>query len=260
VAKKHNLPVIEDACQAHLAEWRGRKVGNFGAAGCYSFQVTKNLPSGDGGAVITNDANLAQRIYAFHNNCRPRKMDSFNFTYLPMRAANFRMTEFQGAVLNVQMTRLEQYARTRDENAAYLTGLLRETPGLVPVKKYDGCTRSALHLYMMRYDSREFADLPRAKFLQALTAEGVPCSGGYALEDWTKLVKAAFSSRGGQRVFPESMFNQWAKNYRLPEYEKVCNEAVWFVQTMFLGSRTDMEQIVEAVRKIRAGAAALAKK
>ena len=89
--------MIEDACQAHLAEWRGRKVGTWGTTGCFSFQVTKNLPSGEGGAVLTNDRDLAERIYAFHGNCRARTVASFNFTYMPTRAANFRMTEFQGA-------------------------------------------------------------------------------------------------------------------------------------------------------------------
>ncbi len=108
VAKKHDLPVIEDACQAHMAEWRGRKAGTWGTTGCFSFQVTKNLPSGEGGAVLTNDHALAEKIYAFHCNCRARTVSSYNFTYTPTRAANFRMTEFQGALLTAQMTRLER--------------------------------------------------------------------------------------------------------------------------------------------------------
>ena len=77
VAKKHNLPVVEDACQAHLAQWRGRGVGTWGTTGCFSFQVTKNLPSGEGGAVLTNDGDLAEKIYAFHNNCRRRRSTAF---------------------------------------------------------------------------------------------------------------------------------------------------------------------------------------
>ena len=128
VAKKHNLPVVEDACQAHLAQWRGRGVGSWGATGCFSFQVTKNLRSGEGGAVLTGDDGLAEKLYAFHNNCRARKVDSLHFAYAPTRAANFRMTEFQGALLNAQMTRLEEQAGTRDENARYLAGLLASCP------------------------------------------------------------------------------------------------------------------------------------
>ncbi len=62
-ARKHSLPLVEDACQAHLAEWRGRVVGNWGLAGCYSFQASKNLTSGEGGAVLCNDDAFAEKVY-----------------------------------------------------------------------------------------------------------------------------------------------------------------------------------------------------
>ncbi len=176
VAKKHKLPVIEDACQAHLAEWRGRKVGTWGTTGCFSFQVTKNLPSGEGGAVLTNDRDLAERIFAFHGNCRARTVASFNFTYMPTRAANFRMTEFQGALLDAQMTRLEQNARKRHDNAKYLTGLLGQIPGIVPVKMYEGCTRNAWHLYMLRYQAEEFANLRRRSFCRPSMPRASPAA------------------------------------------------------------------------------------
>ena len=259
VAEKHKLPVIEDACQAHLAEWRGRKAGSLGTIGCFSFQVSKNLSSGEGGAVLTDDGELAEKIYAFHNNCRARKVDSYHFAYMPTRAANFRMTEFQGALLSAQMTRLEQNARTRDDNAKYLTSLLKEIPGLVPAKMYDGCTRNAWHLYMLRYNPEGFAGLPRGKFLQALTAEGIPASGGYDPVPWETMIKEAFGNPGGRRVYPEKDIAQWSERCRVPEHEKLCREAVWFTQNMLLGTRSDMEQIAEAVRKIHAHAGVLAK-
>ena len=142
IGKKHNVPVIEDACQAHLAEWRKSKVGTLGKVGCFSFQVTKNLPSGEGGAILTNDDELAQKLYAFHNNCRPRNVGSFTATTQNTRAGNFRMTEFQGTVLTTQMARIEEQARTRTENALYLSSLLRQIPGIMPAKMYDGCTRT----------------------------------------------------------------------------------------------------------------------
>jgi perosamine synthetase len=259
VAQKRKLPVVEDACQAHLAQWRGRSVGTWGAAGCFSFQVTKNLPSGEGGAVLTNDDALAEKTYAFHNNCRPRKVDSYHFAYTSTRAANLRMTEFQGAVLLAQMTRLEQYAQQRDENAKYLTSLLREIPGVVPAKMYDGCTRNAWHLYMLRYNADEFAGLPRGKFLQALGAEGIPCMGGYDVVPWAAFIKESFATRGARRVFSEQALAAWPERCRVPQYEKLCREAVWFTQNMLLGPRQDMDQIAEAVRKIRAHAGELAK-
>ena len=164
VAKRHKLPVIEDACQAHLAEWRGRKVGTWGTAGCFSFQVTKNLPSGEGGAVLTNDRDLSERIFAFHSNCRARTVASFNFTYMPTRAANFRMTEFQGPAQRPDdAAGAERPDPRRQRQVSYR--LLGQIPGIVPAKMYEGCTRNAWHLYMLRYKAEEFGQLPREKIL-----------------------------------------------------------------------------------------------
>jgi len=81
VASKRKIPVIEDACQSHLAEWKGKKAGSIGATGCFSFQVSKNLPSGEGGAIITDNGDVIERCYAFHNNGRGRRTSSYNFSY-----------------------------------------------------------------------------------------------------------------------------------------------------------------------------------
>ncbi len=258
-AKRHNLPVIEDACQAHLAEWRGRKAGSLGTLGCFSFQVSKNLCSGEGGAILAEDGDLAEKIFAFHNNCRARKVDSYNFTYTPTRAANFRMTEFQGALLSAQMTRLERHARIRDDNAKYLTGLLREIPGVTPARLHDGCTRNAWHLFMFRYNADEFAGLPKGKFRDALSAEGIPSSGGYEPVPWAAMIAEVFGSRGGRRVFSEKELAGWSERCPVPNHEKTCRDAVWFTQNMLLGARSDMDQIAEAIRKIRTHAGELAK-
>ena len=108
IAAKHKLAVVEDACHAPLAEWRGRKVGTCGTAGCFSFQVSKMLAAGEGGAILTDELNLAQRLYGFHSNGNGRRIAGASSK--DGRTANFRMTEFQGALLRVQMTRLEQQA------------------------------------------------------------------------------------------------------------------------------------------------------
>src|SRR6476620_5021135 len=120
VSRKHGIPVIEDACQAHLAEWRDRKVGTYGKAGCFSFQASKNLTSGEGGAILTEDDDLIERCYRFHNNSRGRQNSGDDFSYRQI-GANLRLTEFQAAILTAQMTRLQEQARTRDQNAAHLT-------------------------------------------------------------------------------------------------------------------------------------------
>src|SRR5688572_23080049 len=82
LGKKHNVAIVEDACQSHLAEWRGKRVGTLGDTGCFSFQASKNLNSGEGGALMTNDAELAEKCFAFHNNGSGRKSASSNFRYV----------------------------------------------------------------------------------------------------------------------------------------------------------------------------------
>lgn len=257
VAGKHKIPVLEDACQAHLAEWRGRKVGTLGAAGCFSFQVSKNLSSGEGGAVLSNDDALAERTYAFHNNGRGRGGSSFQ--YVGGRGANLRLTEFQGALLLAQMTRLEEQSRTRGENAGYLTSLLNEIPGIRPAKMYEGCTRNAYHLYMFRYDPTAFDGLTRAKFVRALNAEGIPCSTGYTPLHKDAGIREALASKGLRRIYPAAQLDGWVEKNACPENQALCSEAIWFTQPMFLGPKTDMDEIAAAVRKIGKHAAALAK-
>jgi dTDP-4-amino-4,6-dideoxygalactose transaminase len=128
IAARHRIPLIEDACQAHLAEWKGRKVGTFGATGCFSFQASKNLNSGEGGAILFQDEALRERAYAFHNNGSGLKAIGANFTYATS-GTNLRLTEFQAALLSAQMTRLQAQTRTRTENGRYLSAMLREIPG-----------------------------------------------------------------------------------------------------------------------------------
>ena len=178
IAGRRKVPVLEDACQAHLGEWRGRKLGTLGAAGCFSFQASKNLNSGEGGAILTSDDALAERCWAFHDNARARR--GRPAPPLGGRGANLRLTEFQAGLLLAQMTRLEAQSKAREENARYLTQQLREIPGILPARMHEGCTRNAYHLYMFRYQAERFAGLPRGRFLRALSAEGIPCSGGYS--------------------------------------------------------------------------------
>lgn len=258
VARARKIPVIEDACQAHLGEWRGRKVGTYGTTGCFSFQASKNLNSGEGGAVLTDDEALAEACYRFHNNSRGRRNTGGDFSYRGT-GANLRMTEFQAALLMAQMTRLEAQSRTRSENAAYLTSLLKQIPGITPARMYDGCTRNAYHLYMFRYDAERFASLPRATFLKALRAEGVSGSSGYSPLNKQPFLKDAFTSRGYQAIYSKERLAAWPDQNECPQNDRLCSEAVWFGQTMLLGPREDMEQIAEAISKIQKHAGDLAK-
>lgn len=255
VAKKHNLPVVEDACQSHLAEWRGKKAGSIGTTGCFSFQVTKNLSAGEGGAIISNDVELMDRVYSFQSNGRERT-NKYGFQYIN-NGTNMRMTEFQGALLLQGMKRLERQAKLREENAAYLTDQLKRIPGIAPAKMYEGCTRNAYHLYMFRYDPAGFSGLPRDKFLEALRQEGVSCGSGYTPLNKEPLIEKTVNTRMYRHVYGQERIDQYLKNNECPENDRLCKEAVWFFQSMLLGSKRDMDQIAEAIRKIHKHADAI---
>jgi perosamine synthetase len=254
IGRKRKLPVLEDACQAHLAEWRNRKVSTLGALGCFSFQASKNLNAGEGGALLTNDTDLYQACQSFHNNGRGDTGSGFGYV---RNGANLRITEFQAALLIEQLKRVEEQSHRREQNAAYLTKQLAEIPGIRPARMYPGATRNAYHLYMLRYDQSQFAGLPRARFLAALRAEGVPCSGGYTPLNKEPFLKHTFDSRAYRAIYPARQLAEWQERNHCPANDKLCEEAVWFTQTMMLGPREDMDQIAEAVRKIRRQAEAL---
>ncbi|MEC3878300.1 DegT/DnrJ/EryC1/StrS family aminotransferase [Parapedobacter sp. 10938] len=251
IGDKTNLPIIEDACQAHLAEWRGKKVGSFGLAGAFSFQSSKNLNCAEGGAVTTNDESFAKRCYNFHNQGQGGRGTSYG-TGVGTRGSNLRLTEFQSGLLLAQMTRLEEQSRLRHENAKYLTSLLEEIPGIEPAKLYEGTDRSAYHLYMFRYLKEHFDGLSRAQFLKALAAEGIPCSSGYTSMNKGDYVKSLATNRHYIKIYGKKKMHNWLEQNQFPQNDIIAEEqGVWFVQTVLLSSRKHMEQIAEAIMKIK---------
>ncbi len=258
IARKANVTLIEDACQAHLAEWKGKKVGNFGLGGAFSFQSSKNLNCAEGGAITTNSDEFARSCYTFHNQGREGSPAAFK-NGVGTRGTNLRLTEFQGSLLLAQMARVQEQTVTRNENALYLSKLLSAIPGIKPAKLYAGTTASAYHLYMFRYDKNQFAGLSREKFLDALRAEGVPCSSGYGKLNKDAYVTGLAKNKHFLKVYGEKTMQQWLEKNECPQNDLLCEQAVWLYQTMLLGSRTDMDQIAESIRKIQQYGAALAK-
>ncbi|RUL88060.1 DegT/DnrJ/EryC1/StrS family aminotransferase [Tautonia sociabilis] len=255
IARRRGLAVVEDACQAPLAEWRGKKVGTLGDLGCFSFQASKNLTSGEGGAVSTQDDRLYAECLSFQNNGRSGPGMPGIFA---RNGANLRLTEFQGALLATQLARLEPQSKTREENAAYLSEQLRRIPGITPARMYEGCTRNAYHLYMFRYDPDAFAGLPRSGFLKAMAAEGIPASGGYAPLYREPFLERALDSRAYRSIYSSARLASYRERLEFPGNERLCSEAVWLTQNMLLGSRADMDEIAGAIRKIQEHAGAIA--
>ena len=249
IARKHNLKVIEDACQAWLAEWRGKKCGTLGDLGCFSFQNSKHLPCGEGGAIIGNDEELMDRCYSFHNCGRPYGSVKRTSSY-PIIGTNRRMTEYQAAILLSQMKRLESDMERRWTNGQYLTSKIEDIPGIVPHRLYDGVTRAAFHLYPFRYKKEHFNNAPREKFMAALAAEGVPCSGGYGPQYRDGLIEAALNSKNFKRSFSKARLDRYREELHYPDNDQLCKEAVWLGQQMLLMDKQDIDDIADAIAKV----------
>ncbi len=253
---ERGIPVVEDACQAHFAEWRGKRVGALGDIGCFSFQASKILPCGEGGAIVTNREDLLNRFHAFQNNGRDRLTGTRN-GYL-YQGTNLRMTEFQAALLLAQLTRFDEQCQKREVNARYLTQLLSEITGIHPARMSDGCTRNTYYIFMARYDAGQFAGLTRAKFLQALQREGIPCgAGNYRLNEEPFLEKT-LNSRAYKHIYPDDRLKQYREMIRCPANKRLSEEGLFFSQTCLLGSKSDVEQIVEAIARIQKYASEIA--
>jgi dTDP-4-amino-4,6-dideoxygalactose transaminase len=247
IAGRHGLTVIEDACQAHGARLGGNATGSLGDMGCFSFQSSKNINSGEGGTITTDNPDLLERAWSFKNCGRTRGGEWYQHDVI---GDNFRMSQFQAAVLRAQLTRMEEWADRRAANGAYLCKGLSEIGGLVPQRAYDKVTRHGFHFILTRYQPEAFGGWPRERFIAALHAEGISASRGYiplystgAVENTTRLLRRTLGL--GEGLPPEC-----------PVTERACGEeAVWLVgQSALLGTREDMDDVLAAVAKIRAAA------
>jgi dTDP-4-amino-4,6-dideoxygalactose transaminase len=257
IAKKHNLAVVEDACQAWLAEYKGRMCGTLADLGCFSFQNSKHIPSGEGGAITGNSDDLVDRCHAFHN-CG-LGTGTFQGNGYFTRGNNFRMQHFQAAMLLQQFDKLVKETEIRRENADYLTANLKEIPGITPARLPND-SRAVWHLYPLRYDAEQFNGLQRARFIEALQAEGVPCSEVYHEQYYDGLLDEAINSRSYQRLFGAERLKAYRDSFHeLAGNRQVCSTTVCLFQNMLLGKRSEMDQVIEAIRKIQVHSEALAK-
>lgn len=256
LARQRGFGVVEDACQAWLAEYRGRKCGTLGDLGCFSFQESKHLPSGEGGAITSDRDELIDRCDSFHN-CG-RASGSFKGNGSFTRGLNFRMTQFQAALLRQQFEKFVGETARRQESAAYLTTRLAQIPGISPAR-LPAESRGVYHLYPFRYDANRFHGLSREGFLKALTAEGVPGHAVYKEQYFDGLLDEAIQSRGYQRLFSAARLKAYRDSFHeLKGNREVCTTAVGLPQTVLLAERSALDHIVEAVARIQKHSAALA--
>ena len=246
LAEKHNLALIEDAAQAHGSEWRGRKVGSIGRAGSFSFQLSKNMSAGEGGAAVTNDEALAEMVWSIHHIGRKKDGLWYGHYYL---SGNYRITDWQAAILRVQLGRLEDQIEIREKNVSHLNDVLGGIDGIETFIRDPRATKVTHHLYMFRYQADSFAGISKDRFVQALTAEGIPAHTGY-----TPIQKQPlFKTKEVLRITSGKDYSA----VELPAADKACEETVWITQNVLLGSEKDMDDIKAAIVKVQNNAGEL---
>ncbi len=255
VSKKHDIPVVEDACQSVYAEVGGKKVGTFGATGCISFQEWKTLVCGEGGCILGHDEELMRRCGAFINNGRDPKNQKHGYPY---PGSNHRMTEFQAAVLTEQFRKFKEQDAARQKNGLYITEQLTKIPGLTPRKSYSDNTRITYFHFELDYDKGKFKGVPASKFAEALRAEGIPMygrervyGGGCHKEG---MLAEHLNSDTFKRSFSKARIDAYRKSLHFPYMDQVkrTGKEMLTAETKiaFTRSKRDMDDIIEAFHKV----------
>ncbi|HNR42456.1 MAG TPA: DegT/DnrJ/EryC1/StrS family aminotransferase [Bacteroidales bacterium] len=257
IAKKHNLIVIEDACQAWLAEINHKKVGTFGLAGCFSFQNSKNIPIGECGAIVSDDDEYMDRCYSYHNYGNPYGTVIGEVgAGTVMAGTKLRITEYQAAIGLAQLKRLDAQTTIRHKSAEYLKSRIGRIPGILTYKLNPGVTRVSYHIFPFRYRKQEFRGLSREQFIRALEAEGIPSWGGYTPLNKMPYLKNAFLSKNFKLMYQPEMldYDKYMERNQCPLNDQLCEEAVWLMQNILLGDRSDMDDIANAIERIHKNA------
>jgi dTDP-4-amino-4,6-dideoxygalactose transaminase len=240
-ARKHGLALVEDCAHAHGARWSGRGAGSIGDLGCFSFQTSKLLTAGEGGAITTSDDALEERCEVIINCGRASETDRHGYRAV---GGNYRMTELQAAVLLGGLERLEDQTSRREEAAARIEAALAGIPGLRPLRRDPRQDRRAIYQLVLRYDPEAFAGASRDAFAAALEAEGVPADGAFY-----------------EAVYRSPLFPARPGSFRAlpcPVTERAAySEAVWIPHWVLLAGPEVLDGVIEAMRKVRAGAADL---
>ena len=247
IAGKRGWAVVEDASHAHGSQYNGLCAGAIGTLGCFSLQASKNLNCGEGGLLATDDTALAETVAALMNNGRIPGASKYEHATL---GGNYRMTEFQAAVLGVQIQRLEEQTARRDANALALNQRVGKLPGFAPQQRTPGTERNATHLWCFQMDPAQFG-VGRERILEALRAEGVPCGPGYAtlVYEHPMFAEKRFGAYGasaqGYVADPEHHRANCPVSHRLAK-----ETGAWLPQVAMLGDNTLVKQIGDAFEKV----------
>lgn len=247
VAAKRGLVVIEDAAHAWGSQLQGRGAGTLGRCGTFSFQVSKNLTAGEGGIMVTDDEELADLCRSFTHCGRRRGSAWYDHDYL---GSNLRMTEFQAAVLLAQLERLPDQIARRERNARLLEEGLRDLPRVRLLAPTRDMTRRSYHMFIFRVDEAALG-MTRARFIEALNAEGLPVSEGWYRPLYQNGVFA--NAHVGPVHGVKSPLAGRGVDYRevqCPVCEQVCRDAVWIPHPVLLAEEARIQAAIAAVRKV----------
>ena len=246
ICRKHKLSLVEDSAHAHGTEWKGHKIGAIGDIGTFSFQASKLMTAGEGGMVITNSTELERMARSIHDCGRmPGEWFYSHFIY----GSNYRLSEWQGAVLRCQLRRADDQRMVRTHNSAYLDRELTNIKGVTPQTEDLRCTCNGHYAYIFHYDRLAFANLPMARFVEALNAEGFPTQASYPpLHEMAVFQTGEFRKRlSGEQAKQDFPFLQ----AKFPNTARAAWETVWLPQPVLLGSEKDMQLVVDAIQKIQ---------
>jgi dTDP-4-amino-4,6-dideoxygalactose transaminase len=241
IAKKHNLAVVEDAAHAWGGRYKERGLGCIGEVGTFSFQFSKNMTAAEGGIVLTNDDDLAVNCWSFMNCGRwPGKP----WYHMENIAGNNRLTEFQAALLTVQLGRMESQMAKRTKMHDFLWDKFRELPCIGVMAPDDAySTRRSHHGMALRFVREKWDGVTRETFLKAMEAEGITVMTGYAFPIYRE---PAFTKR---RNFPMGDYPDYAA-MNLPVVEQAVEEVFLIPQHLLLADENDVLDIVRAVEKL----------
>lgn len=261
IAKKHNLFVLEDCAHKHGGEWNGKKAGSIGDIGSFSFQLSKHLTAGEGGVMTTNNPALAERLDALRNCGRRPEGSEYSETdkgagvYSDdgnfIQSGNYRITEFQAAILVEGLKRLPEQNENRDKNGMYLNTLLAAMPGVKPMRRDKRETKEAYFNFAFRYDKDKFKGLPIEKFRRALESEiGIGVDSSYEpLNNCSLYVPQLKPAR--YKLNDQYWNDINPSRFILPVCKRIYSEeSVCIHHKVLMGSTADMDEIAKAIEKI----------
>jgi dTDP-4-amino-4,6-dideoxygalactose transaminase len=246
LARRKNIALIEDSSHAHGSEWRGKRIGTYGVAGTFSFQASKLMTAGEGGMIISNDDTFERNARSVHDCGRmPGEWFYSHFVY----GSNYRLSEWQGAVLMAQLGRLDGQTRRRHQNSRVLDRELSKIPGITPQKLDERCTRNGQYAYIFHVDKNQFAGISTDRFIEAMNEEGIPNQASYPpLHELPMFRNDEYrKSLSGAQAKENHAFLK----HSFPNTERAAWETVWIPQPALLGDDEDMHEIVAAIGKIR---------